>query len=203
VIKGKVSGIIRMALQKFGTRSQKQNLWNKEFSAGHWDYIDRTPDDCIYRFLARYSRQGSILDLGCGSGNTGDEIAVKDYRLYTGVDISDVAIGRARQRSQAAGRDGKNEYIQFDFVHYEPERAYDLILFRESIVYVPEFRIRDMLVRYSRFLSPGGVFVVRMCDRGRYRGILEIIRYHFHVVETYMPENVSTVVVVFRPAGVS
>jgi len=200
---GRVRNIVRMALQKFGTRSQKRNLWNKEFATGHWDYIDRTPDDCIYRFLASYSRQGSILDLGCGSGNTGNEIAAEHYRLYTGVDISDVAIAKARERSQTVGRGGKNEYVQFDILHYEPERAYDLILFRESIVYVPDFHIRDMLVRYSRFLSPGGVFIVRMCDRERYQGILNTIRRHFQVVETYVPENVSTIVVVFRPAEAS
>ena len=100
----KFQNVIRALLQEWGSARVKKNLWNREFSQGRWDYIDSTPEDCVYYYIEKYCRGGSILDLGCGSGNTGNELSCDRYGIYTGIDISDVAIQKAITRSRASRR---------------------------------------------------------------------------------------------------
>ena len=80
------------------------------------------------------------------------------YQNYQGVDISEVALDKARQRSVALQRGACNRYAQSDILTYVPDQKFDLILFRECIYYIPEFKILGMLDRYAQYLKPGGVF---------------------------------------------
>ena len=138
----------------------KRKLWDVEYESGRWDHCEYSPDAIVYQFICRYCHKGNILDLGCGSGNTGNEIDIASYGSYTGLDISEVAVEKARERSVASGRAGKNIYVQGDILTYEPQGNFDVIAFRESIYYVPEGRIESMLRRYARYLTPSGVFIV-------------------------------------------
>jgi SAM-dependent methyltransferase len=52
----------------------KRRLWNREFANGRWNFIENTSGDLIYGYIEKYCRGGSILDLGCGSGNTDCEL---------------------------------------------------------------------------------------------------------------------------------
>ena len=195
----KFRNVMRGVLQAWGAASIKRKLWNSEFSNGRWDYIENTPDDCVYAYIGRYGGNGNILDLGCGSGNTGNELDSGIYQGYTGIDVSDVAVQKARARSQANGRFQKNQYFQSDVIAYIPTSSYNLILFRESIMYIPHGKIKTTLDRYSKYLEPGGVFVVRMCDREKYRGIVQVIKEGYEVVDEYLPEQAKTIVIAFRP----
>jgi SAM-dependent methyltransferase len=191
---------MRGLLQAYAPAAIKSRLWNAEFAHGKWACLDSTPDDCIYGFLEKYANRGSILDLGCGSGSTGNEIAAEAYTHYTGVDISDVALGMARTRSEENGRSGKNRFFQSDVASYAPEQRFEVILFRDSIYYLPQADIQPVLDRYSRFLNPYGVFIVRLWDgRQKHRNIVQMIESNFHVVEQFAPMESQTVVVVFRP----
>jgi predicted TPR repeat methyltransferase len=87
-----------------------------------WDYIDHTTEDVIYHYLERYSNNGSILDLVCGSGNTGNELDITKYKRYTGVDISEEAIQKAIMRTTLNHRDKQNEYFAGDILKYVPEK---------------------------------------------------------------------------------
>jgi len=194
----KFRNVLRGMLQKAGSARVKKNLWDKEFANGRWDYLDNTPEDCVYGFIEKYGRGGSILDLGCGSGNSGNELAANAYQEYTGVDVSEVAVEKARARSQGNGRMQKNRYFQSDIVAYAPTQSYDVILFRESIFYVPRVKIKEMLDEYAKHLKPGGVFIVRMCDRQKYHAIVQLIKDHYQIVEEYLPEKVTTIIQVFR-----
>jgi 2-polyprenyl-3-methyl-5-hydroxy-6-metoxy-1,4-benzoquinol methylase len=194
----KIQNVSRGILQKWGPRSTRRNLWNTEFANGRWDYIDSTPSDCVYSFLTIYLRGGSLLDLGCGSGNTGAELEAKSYSTYTGVDISDVAIEKAKERSARARRAGRNRYVQADIIKYVPATNHDVILFRESLFYVPLARTRIMLYRCRKYLKPGGVIIVRMCDRDKYSAIIRMIESNFQVVEKHSPTGTTSILLVFR-----
>ena len=163
-------------LKRWGNTSIQKTIWDQEFVNGQWDYLDHTQNDSIYHFLQKYSNNGSILDLGCGSGNTGNEMDISKYDNYTGVDISESAIERALTRSRINGRQDKNEYVCDDISKYEPRKRYDIILFRESIYYLPKFKIKRVLNRYDDYLKETGVFIVRMCDQKRYRSIVRLIK---------------------------
>jgi SAM-dependent methyltransferase len=176
----------------------KQDLWNKEFAVGHWAHIENTANDCVYRFIERYCNNGSILDLGCGSGNTGVELNASKYRAYHGVDISDVALQMAQRRSEESGRGRQNRYSSGDIITYVPSGQYDAIVFRESLCYVPRPKIEAILQRYRHHLTPGGSFVVRLCDRAAYGDIIKCIENKFKVTEKFDEPGSSTVVVVFQ-----
>ena len=85
---------VQSALKSYGPSGIKRVLWNREYSTDKWNFADNTVGDCVYAHLERHAANGSILDLGCGSGNTANELAVDAYQNYVGVDISE-KIGRA------------------------------------------------------------------------------------------------------------
>jgi 2-polyprenyl-3-methyl-5-hydroxy-6-metoxy-1,4-benzoquinol methylase len=179
----------------------KQGLWNKEFSEGKWDFIENTSQDIVYRYIEKYCAGGSILDLGCGSGSTGCELSAAAYSNYTGVDISDVALVKANSRAQVADRSQKNRYFQADITAYTPTHSYDVILFRESIYYIPRQRISRLLDHYANFLHPNGVFIIRGHDKNQVAPLLETISAGRTVVEQELPSGAGPVVIVLRPAG--
>jgi 2-polyprenyl-6-hydroxyphenyl methylase/3-demethylubiquinone-9 3-methyltransferase len=186
-------------LQAYGTATAKRFLWNVEFSRGRWSCLESSPGDVVYPYIEKYANQGSILDLGCGSGSTGNELDPSAYRDYTGVDISDVAIEKAKTGAELNGRADKNEYRQSDLLRYLPTRQFDVILFRDSIYYVAPTKIKGMLERYSKYLKQNGVFIVRMYSAdGKYRSIVDTIESSFAVLEKHFSNEPTTAVIVFR-----
>ena len=191
--------VVRGVVQAHGPQSVKRYLWNIEFSRGRWDSLERTPGDCIYPYVAKYANNGSILDLGCGSGSTGNELDAITYRHYIGVDISDVAIEKARRRTDENRRSDKTRYFSSDFLNYVPTQQFDVILFRDSIYYVSRGKIKPMLDRYSQYLNEGGVFIVRVSDgNDEYKGIVDTIEGNFKIVEQYLFDQPKAVVMVFQ-----
>lgn len=195
----RIRNITRKLLQAYGTEKVKSHLWDLEFAHGRWDCLDSTPGDCVYPFIEKYANTGSILDLGCGSGSTGNEVAATAYRNYTGVDISHVATGKAKKRTEENGRADKNGFFQSDVCSYVPTQQFDVILFRDSIYYVPRAKIGPMLDRYSKYLTLDGVFIVRMWDgRDKHRSIVDAIESKFDIIEKHVSEQSNTVILVFR-----
>lgn len=184
--------LVERFLMSYGPSSIKKRLWDKEFASTKWDFIDHTEGDCVYENLEKYAHNGTILDLGCGPGNTANELAISAYQRYVGVDISEEALMKARKRTEREGRTGKNTFVQGDFVNYEPIEKFDVILFRESMYHVPMGKIKDTLNRLSIYLKDGGVFIVRMftADEGtggkekpRPTAMIHIMETEFDVVE--------------------
>jgi len=184
-------------------------VWDKEYSEEKWAFAYNTVGDCVYAHLERYTANGSILDIGCGSGNTATEMA-GTYRSYLGVDISEAALAKARWRSQECGRGDKNSFECADFLTYGPSGQYDVILFRESMYHVPLGKVKATLDRYAAHLKDGGVFVARLYvssaersdgkDKHRPAAMLGIMETEFDVLEKarYDVPGQPTVLV-FRP----
>jgi len=158
----KVRNSARGFMQRHGTTAMKNLLWDREFATGRWDCLNDMSGDCLYPYIEKYARQGSILDLGCGPGSTGNEIDFNSYKSYTGVDISAVAVERAQARSASCDRAGKNVFVVSDIYTYIPQSTFDLIVFGDSIYYVPERKVLGMLQRYSRALNKDGAIVARI-----------------------------------------
>jgi len=195
----KTRNVFRRALQEYGPRKIKRRLWNIEFSRGRWDCLDQTQGDCLYPFIEKHAKGGSILDLGCGSGNTGSELAADSYRDYTGVDVSDVAIEKAKKSTEKCGRADKSRFFESDILTYVPAQQFDVILFRDSLYYVPRLKLKGMLDRYSTHLRPDGVFIVRLWEAGeKYKWIVDCIVDHFAVIEKQSSEQPKSAVIVFQ-----
>lgn len=198
----------RGALLSYGPSGIKKKIWDKEFSGTKWDFINETASDCVYPFLEKYAQNGNILDLGCGPGNTANELAADAYEHYIGVDISEAALAKAVKRSKENGRAGKNSFVNSDFLNYEPAREFDIILFRESMYHIPYGQVLPILSKYSRHLKSDGVFVVRLYAgdmatnalKPRVTSKLDLIRREFKIVEEgqFRSAGLPTVLV-FRP----
>lgn len=194
-------------LLSYGPTPIKKVFWEQEFSSGKWDFIDNTANDCVYLHLNRFAENKTVLDLGCGPGNTANEMA-PGYRRYVGVDISEEALAKGRRRSEANGRGFQNTFEQGDFINYVPSEKYDVILFREAMYHVPIGKIKSMLDRYSNHLTDDGVFIVRMYlqdpktgkPKNRPAAMVDIIASEFDVIEnSRYPQQSGSAVIVFRP----
>jgi SAM-dependent methyltransferase len=201
---------VRGFLLSYGPSNIKRRFWDKEYSEEKWSFAYNTVGDCVYDHLERHTRNGDILDIGCGSGNTATEMAESCYRSYLGVDISEAALAKARRRSQECGRGDKNRFESGDFLTYVPAGKYDVILFRESMYHVPLGKVKSTLDRYSAYLKDGGVFVIRLFassgdrvdgkDKQRPAAMLGIMDSEFDVLEKARYEVPGRpTVMVFRP----
>lgn len=200
----KVRDRFRDLLQTHGSPRTKQRLWDAEFANGRWDCLDATAGDCVYGPLEKWIRGGSILDLGCGSGNTANELNMGAFQEYTGVDISEAALAKARAKTEQNGRTLKCRFVPGDVVNYQPERKMDVILFRESIYYIKKPQVKAVLLRYAQWLTEDGVFVVRIWNgRGKLREFVDIIEDNFQIIDEYRHEVSGTMVLVFRGHGVA
>lgn len=204
----RILGITHSALKSYGPSRLKRVFWDKEYSGDKWDFADHTEGDCVYSHLEKHAANGSILDLGCGSGNTANELAENAYENYLGVDISETCLKKANKRSVENGRAEKNKFVSADFIRYTPTQKYNVILFRESMYHVPMGRIKSMLDRYSEYLKDSGVFIVRLAtadrdgkQKSRPTAMVGIIEREFHVVEKGFYETFGSVVIVFHPRG--
>lgn len=199
-------------ISSYGPSSVKKRLWDKDFSGGKWDFIDDTAGDCIYPHLEKHAQGGDILDLGCGPGNTANELANGAYRSYIGVDISEVALEKAVKRTQGNGRADKNSFVRSDFLGYTPTQDFDVILFRESLYHVPYGQVLPILKKYSKHLKKNGVFIVRLYAgdiltgkiKFRVTRKLDLLKREFDIVESCRYEQPGTpTVLVFRPRRLS
>ncbi len=189
-------------IQIFGTRKTKKALWDHEFAREKWACLDETSGDFVYSFIEEWAHGGSILDLGCGPGNTANELRPGAFEEYTGVDISSNAIERATARSAANAQSHKVHLVQSDILTYEPTEEFNVILFRESIYYVAMNKIRSLLMRYAKYLKREGVFIVRVWSTsGRYKKIVDLLETHFEMIDMKASPTSPSLVLVFRPRG--
>ena len=203
----RVVAFVQGFLASYGPSSVKKRLWDKDFSSGKWNFIDDTAGDCIYPHLEKHAQGGDILDLGCGPGNTANELANGAYRSYIGVDISEVALEKAAKRTRENGRADKNSFVSSDFLGYTPTRDFDVILFRESLYHVPYGQILPILEKYSKHLQKNGVFIVRLYagddtkkTKFRVTRKLDLLKREFDIVESCQYDQPGTpTVLVFRP----
>ena len=204
----RTSTFVRGFIASYGPSSVKKRLWDKEFSGTKWNFIDNTVGDCVYPYLEKYACNGNILDLGCGPGNTANELAASVYQTYIGVDISEAALAKAVKRSEENGRAGKNSFVNCDFLNYHPTREFDIILFRESMYHIPYGQVRPILEKFSKNLKSSGVFIVRLYAGDRRPGVvktrvtakLDLIRREFDILESRQFDLPALPnVLVFRP----
>ncbi len=203
---------VRGFIMSYGPTGLKKRLWDKEFSSPKWDFIDNTAGDCVYPYLEKYAHNGNILDLGCGPGNTANELAADAYQTYIGVDISEAALAKATKRTEENGRASKNSFVNSDFLGYHPTREFDIILFRESLYHVPYGQVLPILEKFSKNLKSTGVFVVRLYAGDHRPGViktrvtakLDLLKREFDIVESRQFDLPALPnVVVFRPKNKS
>jgi len=99
---------------------------------------------------------GRALDLACGEGRNAVWLAERGWRV-TGVDFSDVALGKAAEL--AASRGVEAEWVVADVLDYRPEpRAFDLV----AVLYLqlPRDELLHAMRMAAAAVAPGGTLLV-------------------------------------------
>jgi SAM-dependent methyltransferase len=104
---------------------------------------------------------GDVLSLGCGAGHL-DRIFKRcglRFRSFTGIDISEGAIDRARALADEIHLAPEIRYLAADLNDYElPPRSFDFIYFFQSLHHVEA--LEHVLGQCQRALRPGGLLMV-------------------------------------------
>ena len=83
----------------------------------------------IARFTELLGRAPSILEVGCGSGIMGEQMALAGAE-YVGIDIDSRMIDEARER-------GLTVFLA-DFLDYVPDRAFDVVTACQVVEHILE-----------------------------------------------------------------
>ena len=122
--------------------------WNARYAAG--EYAARThPSPLLAAWIERLPR-GRALDVACGRGRNAIHLAAHGYAVDA-MDISAVALAKARERAEAAGV--AIRWIETDLDGGDIARdTYDVIV-------VVRFLDRPLIPRLINALRPGGHIV--------------------------------------------
>lgn len=132
----------------------EQGYWTSIYDDGYTQLLADAREKERYRSIARciLSREphDSVLDLGCGSGLLSDYLPVG---RYTGVDVAENAVREAACQH-------KGSFVCAAAEVYVPDAAFDVIVFNESLYYLPA--PQEVLRRYRAYLTERGRLVVSL-----------------------------------------
>ena len=144
-----------------------RKAWNQRYRSV--DLVWGTePNRFVAEALGGREPAGRALDLACGEGRNAIWLARRGWRV-TGVDLSNVAIERARKLAAAEGVEA--EWVCADLTSYEPDpEAFALVVI--SYLQVPETTRRVVLARAAAALAPGGeLFMIGHARRNLTEGV--------------------------------
>jgi len=177
---------------RFGGSALRRQAFNQKYRDGSWDYFDKEHSPEMVKVIEEYAKQGRILDMGCGTGILASMLCPDSFEHYLGVDVSPEAITKAYKR-----KSGKIQFEISNIQSYRCKADFDLIVFEESLYYVPIFR-RRLLRRFAQHLRPGGLFVVTVADPRRFKGMIRMIRKNFQIIEDRCFQESKRLLLVFR-----
>ncbi len=176
---------------RFGGASLRRLSFDAKFQTGAWNYAG---DEMLAKVVMHYGRQRKLLIMGCGVAGILANAGIAAFSSILGIDISGEAIRLAGGYESPRAR-----FRQADMATFHPDETYDVILFPESIYYVPFWRRRRLLRSLSCSLTPGGCFVITIAHPLKYAGLLRMIRRNFTVMEDRHFEGSTRHLIVFGP----
>jgi SAM-dependent methyltransferase len=114
----------------------------------------------LARLRERVPAGGAILDLGCGCGvPLARDLGAGGYQV-TGVDLSAVQVGRARQLLPTAG------FLHADAIQVRfPPSSFDAVVSLYALIHMPLDAQPLLLGRIGGWLRPGGWFLATTGQR--------------------------------------
>jgi 2-polyprenyl-3-methyl-5-hydroxy-6-metoxy-1,4-benzoquinol methylase len=132
----------------------RREHWNRKYADAGLLWSSE-PNRTLVREVADLA-PGRALDLACGEGRNAHWLAELGWKV-TGVDFSEVAIARARER--AASEQLDIDYVCADLLEYEPaHEAFDLVLV--FYLQIPVIERRPVLERAASAVRAGGTFLL-------------------------------------------
>lgn len=111
------------------------------------------------RLVDRMGGAGSILDLGCGTGDPVAGYLLERGLWYTGLDYSEPMLAIARRRYPAA------TWIQGDMRELSRDRRYRAVMSWDGSFHLDRDEQREFLETVTEILEPGGSLLLTIGDR--------------------------------------
>jgi SAM-dependent methyltransferase len=111
-------------------------------------------------------RDAAVLDVGCGPGRVLAFLAARGYQRIEGFDRDPDAVRLARSRIDAPVT------VEDDWARFLERRAgaFDLIVLKDVIYYLPRETVVDALRAVRRALKPGGRVILEVFNGAAYTG---------------------------------
>lgn len=177
---------------RFGSKSMRRLAFDEKYRQGDWKFSGEGGGE-LGMVVRRYLRNGDLLLMGCGGASVLDGLESDGINSGLGIDLSGEAVRIASRYSS-----GKIKFEQADMIEFVAPRRYDVILFSESIYYVPKRQQDSLLLKLAKDLKLGGVLVVTISQSERYAERLESIRSMFNVIEDHRFEGTARHLLVFN-----
>jgi SAM-dependent methyltransferase len=174
-----------LILKTFGLR---RLVWNVEWAAGRWNSLD-SANLLSVEIARKYARNGRIIELGCGSGALAASIGDQFYKDYKGIDISDVAIKRARSRRLDRC---EFEVGPMESAHIE---AADLIIIQEALYYLEPNQQMALLRKCLNGVAPDGAVYITVHDATQFVSLLGRVREAGFVIEERLVKEFVHIVI--------
>jgi tellurite methyltransferase len=126
--------------------------WNQRFGSQD-TYLGERPSPFLSQEIERIGRLAPgnrALDIACGEGRNSVFLAQQGF-LVTGLDISDVGLGKAARRAAEAGV--RVDFQQVDLDGYHFTEQFDLIINFN-------FLLRELIPEAVHALTPGGLLII-------------------------------------------
>ncbi|WP_026532999.1 SAM-dependent methyltransferase [Arthrobacter sp. H41] len=133
-----------------------QEFWDRRYAGQHRVWSGN-PNPHLVAETQEHT-PGRALDVGCGEGADAIWLAGRGWRV-TGVDISPVALARARGQADAAQVGDRIEWFAEDLLSWEPEPlGYDLV--SVQFMQLPPADRTPLFQRLAASVAPGGTFLI-------------------------------------------
>ena len=167
----------RLARWAIGDRPK---TFDQQYRDGHWEFLSALPELAHYSVVAGYCafvRARSILDVGCGNGTLGGKLQYSNIDEYLGIDYSIEAINQANAQNISR----KFSYYVADARKFVAAHQFEVIIFNEVLYSIPY--PRRLLDRYSRYLTPEGLFIVSIHSTQQKEKVWSVIERDVEVVD--------------------
>lgn len=164
--------------------------FDQQYFNGVLDFLDSTHEFANHMVTAGYVRQfaksvggrAKVLDIGCGEGLFAElATALADVDYY-GLDISKEAVRRAELRTVKSA-----EFFIGNAEEFETEERFDIIMSAGAIHHFKD-AVR-LLKHHSKFLKPGGVFIVSLWRYGHNGKIWQRLEGEFDLLDSNLVTN--------------
>ncbi|WP_207654604.1 bifunctional 2-polyprenyl-6-hydroxyphenol methylase/3-demethylubiquinol 3-O-methyltransferase UbiG [Sulfobacillus sp. hq2] len=154
--------------------------YRRVYDAGAQLWESDQPNASLVNMLQKHFElaKGRIVDLGCGEGRDSLYLAQQGLEV-TGVDISSVALGRARELAHQL-RLQTVRFIESDVIYLRPiaDSSYDVALNMGCLHMLTDTKQRSRHIqRVFEILKPGGYFLVDHCKSDWGKGFYSIPDY--------------------------
>lgn len=177
---------------RFGPARLRGLAFDEKYRTGQWRF-DAEADGALTPVISQYLRKGDLLMMGCGGASVLEGLHDDQLNSALGVDLSKEAIGLANRFAS-----DKISFRVADMLVFNCPHLYDVILFSESLYYVPEAKRESLLLRLMNCLNFRGVVIVTVAHPLRYQRMLNAIRATFDIIEDRALSGSNRHMIVFR-----